>query len=250
MDVYEIKKQADCRFSTGLARSVTEIEEAQRLRYRVFAREMGARLPDQDAEIDCDPFDADCDHLVVRERATERVVGTYRILDGRRADAVRGFYAETEFDFPLLSKVRPRAVEIGRACVDPAYRNGAVIWQLWAALTRYICARPYDFVIGCGSITLANGTHAAASVCRRMLEKHLSPPQWRARPRHRFPLDTLDDATPDSPIPPLIAGYLRLGAYICGEPAWDPDFNTADVLLWLPVRELNPHYANRLLRAA
>lgn len=244
---FEVTSETHPRFFTSLAQSDADIREAQRLRYRVFAGELGARLPGVGHEIDRDAFDPHCRHLVVRERHADRVIGTYRILDGTQAEAVGGFYAEKEFDLPLLRTLRPRVVEIGRACVDPEYRNGAVLWQLWAALTRYIVSRRYDYVIGCASITLNEGAHGAAGVCHRITQDHLSPPQWRARPLRRFPLEDFD-FTREAAVPPLIAGYLRLGAYACGDPAWDTEFNTADVLLWLPVREMNPHYTSRLLR--
>jgi putative hemolysin len=246
---YDVSERTTPKFVTALAASDTEVEEAQRLRYRVFAEEHKARLAGDGSAIDRDGFDPYCDHLIVRARDTGCIVGTYRILGGQQADLAGGFYTETEFDLPLLRTLRPRVVELGRACVAPEYRKGAVIRRLWSALARYITTHPYDFVIGCGSISLASGAHVAASVCHRLTQAHLSPPQWRARPLHPFPtrdfIQNLDVA-----VPPLIAGYLQLGAQVCGEPAWDPNFNTADVLLWLPVREINTRYLNRLLRAA
>jgi len=236
-------------FDVCLAQTPGEIRQAQRLRYEVFALEMGARLPSAALGLDCDRFDAVCDHLLVRERAGGRVVGTYRMLPPDRAVAVGGWYCADEFDVARLWSQRGAIIEIGRACVDPDYRTGLVIALLWGGLMRYVRARGAAHVIGCASLETGDGGHLAASVCRRLLRDHQAPPAWRVTPRRAFVLEGWRDIA-DAPLPPLLKGYLRLGAEVCGEPAWDPAFRSADLLVRLDVARANPRYVDRLLRAA
>jgi putative hemolysin len=232
-----------------LAETPIEIRQAQRLRYAVFAEEMGARIPGATRGLDRDHFDPFCDHLIVRERRAGRVVGTYRILPPAQRRRAGGWYCAAEFDVDRLAPFADCTVEIGRACVDPAYRSGHAISLLWAGLLRYVLAHDYQYVIGCASIETTDGGHIAASVCRYLLQHHLAPPRWRVVPRRAFVLEGWREIA-DAPLPPLLKGYLRLGARICGEPAWDGDFDTADLLMLLPVAEANPRYVHRLLRAA
>jgi len=233
----------------SFAASEDEVREAQRLRYEVFAREMGARVPGQELGLDCDVFDRHCDHLLVRDGETHQVVGTYRLMDDTQAQTAGSFYSATEFDLTRLHRLLPRTVEIGRACVHPDYRRGGVITLLWAALLRHILRCRYEYVIGCASVPAGADGHAAASICRILLRDHLGPLKWRVAPRRAFVLEGWDDV-PGVAIPTLIRGYLRLGAFVCGEPAWDGEFKSADVLLLLPVAHMNARYVDRLSRAA
>jgi putative hemolysin len=237
---------ADTSLRIGLAESAADVLAAQRLRYRVFGEELSARLPEAQRGADCDRFDRFCDHLLVRAGA--RVVGTYRMLPpDRRADA-GAWYSAGEFDVSRLDAVAEETVEIGRACVDPAYRTGRVIALLWAGLWRYVLGRG-RFVIGCASIGTTDGGHVAASICRRLLRDHLAPSRWRVAPHRAFVLEGWRDV-PDAPLPALIKGYLRLGAMVCGAPAWDGEFNSADLLMILPVVDTKQRYVDRLLRPA
>ena len=237
------------RLSVSFARTEQEVREAQRLRYKVFAEEMGARLPDPESGLDQDLFDPFCEHLLVRDQVTLEVVGTYRLLTPEQARRIGSFYSLTEFDLTRLTHLLERTVEVGRSCVHPDYRSGSVIAMLWAALTRYAHQNGYDYLIGCASIPMQDGGHAAASIFRRIGMEHMSPVEWRVFPRNRLPLESLDN-TLNVPLPPLLKGYMRLGCFVCGEPAWDPDFNTADLLLILPMRLMNQRYARHFLEQA
>lgn len=237
-------KPARPQLSVGLARDRDEIREAQRLRYQVFAGEMGARLPSRTPGIDEDIFDRWCEHLVVRDDRSGEVVGTYRILSPVNARRV-GYYSEGEFDLTRLQHLRPRLVEIGRSCVHPDYRSGAVIALLWQGLAQYMQAHGYDYLMGCASISMADGGHAAASLYQRLAHadpSYLSPLEYRVFPRCPLPLADLRHDAP-AELPPLIKGYLRAGAWICGEPAWDPDFNTADLPILMPMARVDSRYA-------
>ena len=225
----------------SFARNPSEVAEAQRLRYKVFAEEMGANIHNDDG-LDRDGFDEYCDHLLIRDTATSQVIGTYRILNPAMANEAGGYYSAGEFDLSRLTHLFDRTVEVGRACVHRDYRSGGTITLLWAGLAKYMQANRYEFMIGCGSIAMADGGHMAASLYNRLQEKYLAPPEYRVFPRCPLPLEAL---TTDMEVtcPPLIKGYLRLGAYICGEPAWDPDFNSADMLVMLPLSRMNKRYS-------
>ena len=225
----------------SFARNPNEIAEAQRLRYKVFAEEMGANIQSSDG-LDQDGFDPFCDHLLIRESINHQVVGTYRILNPTMANEAGGYYSAGEFDISRLQNLFPRLVEVGRACVHRDYRNGGTITMLWAGLAKYMQMNRYEYMIGCASVPMADGGHMAASLYNNLQEKYLSPPEYRAFPHCPLPMEALQNNL-EVDCPPLIKGYLRLGAYICGEPAWDPDFNSADMLVMLPLSRINRRYA-------
>ena len=239
------QKPARRNLSVGFARSEREILEAQKLRYHIFAGELGARLPTRQPGVDQDIYDPYCEHLVVRDENSGAVVGTYRILSPDNARKIGGYYSENEFDLTRLQHLRPRMVEIGRSCVHADYRSGATISLLWAGLAKYMLDNRYDYLIGCASISMADGGHAAASLYKR-LDANLSPLEYRVFPRCPLPLAALRNDLP-AELPPLLKGYLRAGAYVCGDPAWDPDFNTADLQILMPMSRLNNRYARHFL---
>lgn len=233
------------KLDVGLATSEAEILEAQKLRWRVFGEEMGAKLPSRTPGVDKDIYDPYCDHLVVREGDSGRVVGTYRILPPAQARKVGSYYSESEFDLTRFTHLRGRMVEVGRSCIDPDFRTGAVITLLWNGLARYMMQNGYDYLIGCASIGMADGGHNAANIFMS-LQDHLSPLEYRVFPRCPLPLDRLAGVG-GAEVPPLLKGYLRAGAWVCGEPAWDPDFNTADLLLLLPMSRVESRYAKHFI---
>lgn len=235
--------------SCDLARTHAELEEAQRIRYQVFGLEMGANLPSADKGLDIDRFDPFCDHLLVRDQNNNKVVGTYRILSPEQACKAGGYYSETEFDMTRLQHLRGRMAEVGRSCVDFQYRDGATISQLWSGLAEYITKNNHEYVIGCASISMNDGGHYAASVFNKIYKLHAAPEELRVTPLRRLPVESLEQNL-DVIIPPLIKGYLRLGAYIAGEPAWDPEFNCADLFILLPVSRISARATKHFLRKA
>lgn len=239
--------QAQSKLTFSLARTVTEMTEAQRLRYKVFAEEMGAKLPSAALGLDIDHYDRYCDHLLVRNHDDEKVVGTYRILPPEQAIKAGGYYSETEFDLTRLAHLRNQTMEVGRSCVHQDYRNGATITQLWSGLADYIGKHGHEYVIGCASISMGDGGHYAASVYNKIHKLHAAPAEYRVFPHCRLPIESLNQEL-EVIIPPLIKGYLRLGAYVAGEPAWDPDFNCADLFILLPVSRMNERYAKHFMR--
>ncbi|MGA2550632.1 MAG: GNAT family N-acyltransferase, partial [Burkholderiaceae bacterium] len=203
--------------------------------------EMGAVLGGRETEIDEDIYDAYCDHLIARDNATLKVVGTYRILPPEAAQTL-GYYSDTEFFTTRLNHLKPNLCEFGRSCVHPDFRSGSVIIQLWAGLAQYMMSHGYEHVIGCASISMRDGGHQAASLFNRLKNDHLAAPEYQVFPRSPLPLHKLHD-TLEVEAPPLVKGYLRLGAKICGDPSWDPDFNSADFFMLLSLSRMNPRYA-------
>jgi putative hemolysin len=229
-----------------------EVREAQRLRFQVFANEMGARLPNTLAEHDIDLFDDYCEHLLVRDGDTRAVIGTYRVLTPAQAKRVGGTYTDTEFDLTRLRFMRERMVELGRSCVHADHRHGGVILALWGALFEFMSRNQLDTMIGCASIPmLHNGIvsgDAAASMWKQLSKTNLASIEFHARPRLPLPIEELDSDMLVEP-PALIKGYLRLGAKILGAPAWDPDFNTADLPMMMQVKDLPLRYRKHFVGA-
>lgn len=225
--------------TVGLARRWDEVEAAQRLRYEVFTQALGARLEGRPG-LDEDRFDRHCEHLLVRCNERARIVGTYRILTPAQARVAGGYYSETEFDLSALEGLRAELVEFGRSCVHPDYRNGAVIMLLWTGLARFLRANGYRYVFGCASVSLCDGGHAAAGLARQAARMERAP--LRVRPRRPWRGPDSHAVTASPRVPPLIKGYLKLGARICGEPAWDPHFNTADFPMLFDVTSMDPRY--------
>jgi putative hemolysin len=222
----------------GLATAAADVEAAQRLRFRVFADEMGARIRGRAPGRDADMFDPWCEHLIVRDTASDEVVGTCRILTAERAKRIGTFCSETHFDLTRLAAYKPHTVEIGRACIHPDYRNGTTIALLWRGVATFMRERGFGSLIGCAPISMSDGGAHAVRVYRHLAPRHLAPIEHQVRPRHVLierdgPGEAVDGPAPR--VPTLLRRYLRLGAWIGGEPSWDPDFNTADLFLFMPL---------------
>lgn len=237
------------------ARHEDEVREAQRLRYQVFADEMGARLaPPQGAPAghDVDMFDAFCEHLLVRSLEADgspgAVIGTYRVLTPAAARRAGGLYSETEFDLTRLRALRPRMVELGRSCVHAEHRSGGAIMALWGALAEFMQRNELDTMIGCASISMRDGGHYAASLWKQLSRTHLAGIEHQVRPRLPLPVEELDQGL-NAEAPPLIKGYLRCGAKVLGAPAWDPDFNTADLPMLMRLQDLPARYRKHFIGA-
>jgi putative hemolysin len=232
------------------ARHADEVREAQRLRYQVFAREMGARLSSSVPGHDVDLFDNYCEHLLVRDELTNEVVGTYRLLTPVQARRVGSTYSDLEFDLTRLRSLRERMVELGRSCVHRDHRHGGVIMALWGALAEFMVRNQLDTMIGCASIPmLHNGIvsgDVAASIWQQLKGSHLASIEHHVHPRLALPVEQLDGSLQVEP-PALIKGYLRLGAKVLGAPAWDPDFNTADLPMMMRIADLPPRYQRHFL---
>lgn len=234
------------------AKHQDEVRAAQRLRFNIFANEMGARLDSKLAGHDVDLFDDYCEHLLVRDQATREVIGTYRVLTPAQARRIGSTYSDLEFDLTRLRMLRERMVELGRSCVHPDHRHGGVIMALWGALAEFMVRNQLDTMIGCASIPmLHNGVvsgDAAASIWNQVKQTHLAPIEYHVRPRLPLPIEELNGELQVEP-PALIKGYLRLGAKVLGAPAWDPDFNSADLPMLMRIQDLPARYRKHFLGA-
>lgn len=233
-------------FRAEWARCLADVRAAQRLRYRVFVEEGGAEITSSMRHHELDAFDPWCEHLLVRHPVHGEVIGTYRVLTPEKARLQGGLYADAEFDLSELGPLRPRLVELGRACVHPDHRAGGVILALWRGLTRFMRARGLDTMIGSASVPMRDGGHAAASLWTRLRETHLAPPSLRVRPWLPLPVDRLDTTQKVEP-PSLVKGYLRLGARLLGAPAWDPAFQTADLPMLVSLSQMPARYRRHFL---
>ncbi len=237
-----IEKTQAPRLTLSLASTPEEIREVQRLRYQVFVESGNLSALSNAERLDQDAFDGFCDHLIVRDTDTLKVVGTYRLLSPDGARRAGSLYAEGEFDLSRLRHLKDRMVEAGRACIHPDFRGGSVLMLLWSGLADYMHRQRCTYLIGCASMSLHDGGHNAAAVFASLREKHMAPAEYRVTPHLPFPIHEL--ASSQKPlVPPLIKGYLRSGAVICGEPAWDPDFESADIFLLLTLSKLDARYA-------
>jgi putative hemolysin len=235
-------RASSAKLTLSMASTVEELREVQRLRYKVFIETMGLSALANEEGLDADEFDEHCDHLIVRDARTLKVVGTYRLLSAARAHKLGRVYSENEFDLGRLNNVRNRIVEAGRACIHPDYRGGSVIMLLWSGLAEYMRRERCDFLAGCASISLADGGHNAVAVYQSLSARHMAPAEYRVTPHLPFPYGKLEPAQ-NPQVPPLLKGYMRSGAWICGEPAWDPDFESADLFLLMPLANLDARYA-------
>ena len=235
-------------FRVHWARNHEDVRAAQRLRYRVFVGELGARLtipPGAPAEHDVDRYDDHCEHLIVRTLPRHggdgEVIGTYHVLLPAAARRAGGYYSESEFDLAPLAPLRAGMVELGRSCVHPDWRAGGVILALWGALGELMRRYRMTAMVGCASVGMHDGGHYAARVCRSLSERHLADAAWRVWPHRPLPLAELRDDLRVEP-PPLVKGYIRCGARLLGPPAWDPEFNTADLPLLMRIEDLPDRY--------
>ncbi len=243
------------RLQAVWARHAEEVEAAQRLRWRVFTQELGARLRPPEGTphgVDRDLFDAHCEHLLVRTLETDdrpsEVVGTYRVLTPAAARQVGGFYCDTEFDLVRLARLRPQMAELGRSCTAPGWRQGGVMLMLWSSLGSFMQQNGFERVVGCASVPMGDGGQRAADLWHMLKATHLAPADEQVRPRMPLPVNRLGSGRAVE-VPALIKGYLRCGGQLLGAPAWDPDFGTADLPMMLRLSDLPEAYRKRFIGA-
>jgi putative hemolysin len=234
------------RYELTLAEHLDEVRAAQRLRFEVFNLELHEGLPEAFVTgIDADEFDEVCDHLIVRARDTQTVVGTYRLQTGRNAAQHRGYYSAREFHFQPYEPVRDQLIELGRACIAVDHRNQSVLGLLWKGIARYAQAQGARYLTGCSSLTTQD--EAAALATYRGLTAHLAVSRWQTRPCAGWRCSALNGHAVALPVPRLLRAYLALGAKICGEPAIDREFSTVDFLTWLDLETLGSPLLRKIL---
>ncbi|ARQ08485.1 N-Acyltransferase family protein [Rhizobium etli] len=244
---------------TRLAHTVREIDAAQAVRYRVFVEEMKAQLPPEAMrrERDFDAYDAFCDHLLVLDRSLEgdpedQIVGTYRLLRQDVAIANGGFYSASEFEIENLLARHPdkRFMELGRSCVLPEYRTKRTVELLWQGNWAYALKHGMSAMFGCASfpgVYLESHALALSFLYHNVLAKD----EWAvgalphlARNMDLMPAEAVNPKRALMALPPLIKGYLRLGAMVGSSAVIDHAFNTTDVLIVLPISSISDRYLN------
>lgn len=240
------------RLYTQLLDSLDDIRAAQQLRYATFCEEYGVTLPVNGTwngqPIDIDDFDDACMHVAVRETLTGDIVGYTRVLSSDNTGKTGGFYSAHEFRMEAITSIEGRFLEIGRTCIRKDYRNGATIAVLWGRVAQLLIEGGYTHLFGCASISLTDGGANYISVMSELRQKHLSPEALRVEPLLPIPVTNVEGINPA--LPPLLKAYTRMGAKICGEACWDPEFNCADVFVLLDTAALSGRYARHFLRAS
>jgi putative hemolysin len=246
-----------------LARGDADIAAAQKLRWDVFYGDMGAVADERLSfpGLDRDPYDAVCDHLLVEDRAGGEpiVVGTYRLLRQSVATRHQGFYTAGEFDlggFLASADADGELLELGRSCVAPAYRDAGTIQLLWRGIAQYLMTHGISRMFGCASFA-GTDPQAHAAPLSYLFHHHLAPAPLRvsAPAGHRvdmamLPVGGYDPRQAMRLLPPLIKGYLRVGAMVGDGAVVDRQFNTVDVFMVMPVEAIAQRYMNRFGAAA
>ena len=246
------------RYKFEIATRASAIVECQRLRYRVFALEMGASLESAAEQIDSDPYDPFCRHLTVSDTITGDIVACTRALSDEDVPQAGGFYTQSEFKLGHLRSLPGKKLEVGRTCVHPEHRSGGAITCLWLGLAEFMLSQNYDYLFGCASVGMSDGGRQAHAIYQNALERGLVNLDLDVHPR--VPLPKPNQPAMDATIelsdsvreilPPLLKAYLNLGAEICGTPCWDRKFNVADMLVLLNRANIAPRYVRRFLKAA
>ncbi len=245
-----------------LAAGEADIDAAQALRYRVFYEALGARAAVDAARRrrDFDRFDERCDHLLVLDHARgagpDAIVGTYRLI--RRAAAARlgGFYSAGEFDIARLVAHPGEILELGRSCVDSAYRQRPTMQLLWSGIAAYVFYYDIALMFGCASLAGTDPGRLAEPLSY-LHHYRLAPPALRAQAlahryveMNRLPAAALDPARALAGLPPLIKGYLRLGGFVGDGAVIDADFNTVDVCIVVKTDLVSEKYSRHYVRQA
>lgn len=244
-----------------LATAEADVRASQALRYQVFVNEIGA-IPNAEnkrLERDMDEFDAVCDHLLVvehNESGGYKVVGTYRLLRRGPMQTIGRFYTAAEFDISPMMNFKGEVLELGRSCVDVAYRNRSVMQLLWRGIAAYVEHCKIDIMFGCGSLYGADANKHAATLSY-LYHTHLAPEELRIRalaeryvPMDVLPIDQVDAKRSFVGLPPLIKGYLRLGGFIGDGAVLDPEYNTTDVAIIVKTQNVTGKYMERYASAS
>jgi putative hemolysin len=230
----------------------TEIQEAQRLRFQVFNLEMKKGLESSYRHgLDVDDFDPFCDHLIVRDVKSQDVIGTYRLLLGSTARKNIGFYSEREFKLDKIQNLDGELLELGRSCARKDFRDKALIPLMWQAIAEYVRSHRVRYLFGCGSLYTTEAREVS-EFFSMLKQRHYASEEFRVRPLDESRFDGIQDTLKVRDahalflrLPSLIKGYLRLGAVVCGPPALDREFGTADFLVLLDIQKLSSEYLRR-----
>jgi putative hemolysin len=240
-------------FEVKIATNPAEVEEAQRLRFQVFNLELNKGLKTSyQRGLDVDEFDPYCDHLIVRDLKSNGVVGTYRLLRGAQARQHIGFYSEKEFDLSRIKALDGELMELGRSCARKDFRDRSLLPLMWEAIAEQVRLHRVRYLFGCGSVYTTDPSEVGA-IFSLLKNNYYAPEAFRVEPLEQSRFVSANANLPDGDeqalfqrLPSLIKGYLRIGALVCGPPALDREFGTADFFLLLDFGSLKDEYLKRL----
>jgi putative hemolysin len=245
---YQLSKKkhtyfSDNRYIVKLAETLEEVDEAFKLRFEVFNLELNEGLDSSYSTLrDEDQFDSQCNHLVVIEKFSGKIVGTYRLQTFEIARKGDGFYSETEFDISGLGRsILKRSVELGKACISWAHRNGRVLMLLWKGIWQYLNIHQKRFLFGCCSMD-SQDPLVGLLLFRRFEKEGRVHPHFRIMPKPGFTCLYVQPKHVSYPFsqPSLMMGmYFRYNAFVCSYPAIDREFKTIDFLVMLDTNDLN-----------
>jgi putative hemolysin len=240
-------------FLIKIAKDSKEVEDAQRLRYEVFNLELKKGLASGNKSgLDHDEYDPFCDHVLIVDKNKNLTVGTYRLLLRSHLGGSGRFYSENEFDLRNIRKLEGEILEMGRSCVHKDYRSNAILFLLWQRILSYVEDHRVRYIIGCPSFMTMDP--AEVSRAYTLLKKsYLAPEEFRVAPEGKRRVPGLNDhVSLDGRekkiffrLPMLIRSYLKIGAWVCGEPACDPDFGCVDFFMLLEVARISDAYLRR-----
>lgn len=239
-------------FEIKITTDRSEVEEAQRLRFQVFNLEMQKGLATSyERGLDIDDFDPFCEHLIVRDRKSNDIVGTYRLLLGSQARKHIGFYSEREFNLNNIKSLNGELLELGRSCARRDFRDKALIPLMWEAIAYFVKRHRVRFLFGCASLYTMDPKEVS-EFFSLLKAKYYAPEAYRVYPiaKKRFSGITDNVSIDDGQtlffrLPSLIKSYLRIGALVCGPPALDQEFGTADFFLLLDLEKMSREYLRR-----
>lgn len=241
--IESLTKPLESKLIACFSQDQDEIHRAQLLRARVFnIKETEPSNGPLDKEsLDKDQFDEICLHLLVKDTLSNNIVGYSRILTSDLISTPCEFYSASEFHIDSIIQPNQRYMEIGRTCVDPNYRSGAVIGLLWSKIGQYMNEQRIDYLMGCASISMLDGGAKAISVLNYLRDNHFSANELRVIPKKPLPQFEID-IDGKQHVPALLKTYLRMGAKVCGEAFLDHDFNVADVVILLAKKDIKARY--------
>ena len=241
-------------FEIKLASSKKDVEAAQRLRFEVFNLEMKKGLASSfDQGLDRDEFDDVCDHILILDKATHKIIGTYRLLLGRKLGSRGRFYAESEFDLSNLRFLRNDILEIGRSCVHKDFRRNAIVMLLWSGILEYVRVNKASYITGCPSV-YSHDPSEISSIFALLKRDYYSSDAWRVYPVAGKAFGPLDRACQTDgrqrqimlKIPSLVRSYLKFGARVCGEPVRDETFGSVDFFMMLEMKKISSAHLDRM----
>ncbi len=226
----ELVLAATSLYRVSLAQTPCDLAECQRLRYLVFNLELREGLSTSERSgLDIDPFDSFCDHLLVRDLETDRLVGTYRLQTGVTAGLNMGYYGDQLFDFSVYDSIRREVLELGRACVHEDFRNMMVLHSLWKGIAVYATRVGARYLLGCNSISSQDENYGVA-MYDSLKDKYLAEPALRTMPQLGCRCHSTGEPVAITRPPRLFRAYLDISAKVCGPPAIDREFKTIDFL--------------------